>query len=70
MVAEKVQPSNITFSILVKVYASAGRLDAALEIVKRMEPEFKVRGAPLPLPEREGQSLGILASRSVSKHHF
>ena len=26
-----------------QVYASAGRLDAALEIVKRMEPEFKVR---------------------------
>merc|ERR1719181_83582 len=43
MLADKVQPSNITFSIMVKIYASANRLDQAVDLIKRMEPDFKVR---------------------------
>merc|ERR1719386_262561 len=43
MMADKVTVSNITFSIMVKLYASANRLDQALDLVKRMEPEFKIK---------------------------
>jgi pentatricopeptide repeat protein len=43
MVVDKVPMSNITFSIMVKLYAQAGRLDQAMDLVQRMDPEFKVK---------------------------
>jgi len=43
MVLDRVPMSNITFSILVKLYAHAGRLDQAMSLVQRMEPEFHVK---------------------------
>jgi pentatricopeptide repeat protein len=43
MVRDRVPVSNITFSIMIKLYANAGRLDQAMELVKRMEPDYKVK---------------------------
>jgi len=43
MVIDRVPMSNITFSIMVKLYAQAGRLDQAMSLVQRMEPEFHVK---------------------------
>jgi pentatricopeptide repeat protein len=43
MIRDRVPVSNITFSIMIKLYANAGRLDQAMELVKRMEPDYKVK---------------------------
>merc|ERR1719287_173184 len=43
MLQEKCPPSNITFSILVKLYARAENLDHALRLVQTMEQTFRVK---------------------------
>merc|ERR1719409_2438583 len=49
MIRDRVPVSNITFSIMVKIYANAGRLDQAMELVKRMEPDYKVKPSNIVL---------------------
>jgi len=43
MVTDKVPMSNITFAIMVKLYAGAGRLDQAMTLVQSMEPQFRIK---------------------------
>jgi len=43
MLSEKCTPSNITFSILVKLYARADGLDQAMRLVQTMEQTFHVK---------------------------
>eukprot|EP00933_Yihiella_yeosuensis_P026458 TRINITY_DN20523_c1_g2_i1.p1 TRINITY_DN20523_c1_g2~~TRINITY_DN20523_c1_g2_i1.p1 ORF type:complete len:1006 (+),score=272.65 TRINITY_DN20523_c1_g2_i1:73-3018(+) len=41
MIQSRVPPSNITFSILVKLHCEGGQLDAAFQLVEEMYPKYR-----------------------------